>query len=183
MDKNEKIFRLIVKENKQRISSICRYYSSNEDDHKDIYQEVLINIWKSLENFRGDAQWGTWVYRVSVNTAIGFAKKEIRRQKLFIRHNDEGLKDLLDYDEGPITEKEIMLQALENKINMLSVVDKIIITLVLESVGHKEIASVIGITEPNVRVKIHRIKNELKNALNLNNSSRKDAETQSFDQK
>ena len=169
MDKNEELFRMIIKENDQRISSICRYYSSNEDDHKDMYQEVLINIWKSLENFRGDAQWSTWVYRVSVNTAIGFAKKEIRRQKLFVRHDDERLIDLLDYDDGPITEKEVLLQALENKINMLSVVDKIIITLVLESVSHKEIASVIGITEPNVRVKIHRIKNELKEMLNDKN--------------
>ena len=169
MSKKEEQFRKIIKENEQRISGICRYYSSNEDDHKDIYQEVLINIWKSLENFRGDAQWSTWVYRVSVNTALGFAKKEIRRQKIFIKQDDEKLKDLLDYDDCPTKEKEIMLQALENKINMLSVVDKIIITLVLESVSHKEIASVIGITEPNVRVKIHRIKNELKEMLkNLN---------------
>ena len=169
MSKKEELFRKIIKENEQRISSICRYYSSNEDDHKDMYQEVLINIWKSLENFRGDSQWSTWVYRVSVNTALGFAKKEIRRKKIFIRQDDERLKDLLDYDNCPTIEKEIMLQALENKINMLSVVDKIIITLVLESVSHKEIASVIGITEPNVRVKIHRIKNELKEMLkNLN---------------
>ena len=165
MSKKEEIFRTIIRENKDKISGICRYYSSNEDDHNDMYQEVLINIWKSLENFRGDAQLSTWVYRVSVNTALGFAKKEIRRKKIFIRQDDERLRDLLDYDEGQIQEKEIMLQSLENKINLLSVVDKIIITLVLESVSHKEIASVIGITEPNVRVKIHRIKNELKGML------------------
>lgn len=165
MSKKEEIFRTIIRENKDKISGICRYYSSNEDDHNDMYQEVLINIWKSLENFRGDAQLSTWVYRVSVNTALGFAKKEIRRKKIFIRQDDERLRDLLDYDEGQIPEKEIMLQSLENKINLLSVVDKIIITLVLESVSHKEIASVIGITEPNVRVKIHRIKNELKGML------------------
>jgi len=165
MSKKEEIFRTIIRENKDKISGICRYYSSNEDDHNDMYQEVLINIWKSLENFRGDAQLSTWVYRVSVNTALGFAKKEIRRKKIFIRQDDEKLRDLLDYDEGQIPEKEIMLQSLENKINLLSVVDKIIITLVLESVSHKEIASVIGITEPNVRVKIHRIKNELKEML------------------
>jgi len=165
MSKKEEIFRTIIRENKDKISGICRYYSSNEDDHNDMYQEVLINIWKSLENFRGDAQLSTWVYRVSVNTALGFAKKEIRRKKIFIRQDDERLRDLLDYDEGQIKEKEIMLQSLENKINLLSVVDKIIITLVLESVSHKEIASVIGITEPNVRVKIHRIKNELKEML------------------
>jgi len=165
MSKKEEIFRTIIKENKEKISNICRYYSSNEGDHKDIYQEVLINIWKSIENFRGDSQLSTWVYRVSVNTALGFAKKEIRRKKIFIKQDDDRLKDLLDYNECQVQEKEIMLQALENKINMLSVVDKIIITLVLESVSLKEIATVIGITEPNVRVKIHRIKNELKEML------------------
>ena len=162
----EETFRKVINENEERISSICRYYSLNEEDQKDMNQEVLINIWNSLDNFRGDAQWSTWVYRVSVNTALGFAKKEIRRQKIFIRQDDEKLIDLLDYDDFSSNEKEIMLHALENKINMLSVVDKIIITLVLESVTYKEIASVIGITEPNVRVKIHRIKNELKEMLN-----------------
>lgn len=169
MLKKEETFRMIIKGNEEKISGICRYYSSNKDDQKDIYQEVLINIWNNLDKFRGDAQWGTWVYRVSVNTALGFAKKEIRRQKIFIRKDDEKLEDFLDYDDYPIKDKEKMLQALESKINMLSVVDKAIITLVLESANYKEIALVIGITEPNVRVKIHRIKNELKEMLKVLN--------------
>lgn len=165
MSKKEETFRMVIIENEKRINGICRYYSSNEDDQKDMYQEVLINIWNSLDNFRGDAQRSTWVYRISVNTALGFAKKEIRRQKIFIRRDNENLKNLLEYDDFPSKEKEKMLQALESKINMLSVVDKIIITLVLESASYKEIAPVIGITEPNVRVKIHRIKSELKEML------------------
>ena len=166
MTKKEEIFRTIINENEKRISGICRYYSSSYDDQKDMHQEILINIWKSLDNFRGDAQWKTWVYRVSVNTALGFAKKEIRQQKIFIRQDDEKLKDFLDYDDYTSIKKEKMLQALESEINMLSIVDKIIITLVLESVNYKEIALVIGITEPNIRVKIHRIKSELKDILN-----------------
>lgn len=165
MPKKEEIFRTVINENEERINGICRYYSSNEDDQKDMYQEVLINIWKSLDNYRGEAQWSTWVYRVSVNTALGYAKKEIRRQKIFIRKDNDKISDLLDYDNYPALEKETMLKALESKINMLSIVDKIIITLVLESVSHKEIATIIGITEPNVRVKIHRIKTELKEML------------------
>ena len=169
MLRKEETFRIIIDKNEQRISSICKYYASNEDDFKDMFQEVLINIWKSLENFRGDAQWSTWIYRVSVNTALGFARKEIRHQKLFIRQDNKKLKAFLEYDDHLIKEKEIMLQALENKINMLSIVDRIIITLVLESVSYKEIASVIGIAEPNVRVKIHRIKNRLKEMLKVRN--------------
>lgn len=168
MSKKEEVFRTVINENEKRINGICRYYSSNDDDQKDMYQEVLINIWKSLDNYRAEAQWSTWVYRVSVNTALGYAKKEIRRQKIFIRQNEEKISNLLDYDNYQAHDKEVTLKALESKINMLSIVDKIMITLVLESVSHKEIALIIGITEPNVRVKIHRIKNELKEMLSNN---------------
>jgi len=167
MKNKESYFKQIVSENEQRISGICRYYSSNEEDCQDMYQEVLINIWKSLDSFRGEAQISTWIYRVAVNTALGFANKEIRRQKVFLGQNDNHLKNLVDMDENQ--KKEGLLQVLENQINQLSVIDKIIMTLVMEGVNHKEIASVIGITEPNVRVKIHRIKTELKDALQLSN--------------
>lgn len=165
MDSKEVKFRKIIEENEQRISSICRYYSSNDEDHKDMYQEVLINIWKSLDSFRGDAQLSTWIYRVAVNTAMGFANKEIRRQKVFLDNKEYALTNLVEIDEHAQKDKEKLFQLLENQINQLSVIDKVIMTLVMESVNHKEIASVIGITEPNVRVKIHRIKNELKDAL------------------
>ena len=131
LDKEE-IFRKIVDENETRIKGICRYYSINSEDHKDMYQEVLINIWKSLESFRGDANINTWVYRVTVNTAIGFVSKEIRRQKLIIDHSDQTLINLVDNEDYSIENKEQLFQALENQINQLSVVDKIIITLVLE---------------------------------------------------
>ncbi|MCK5029026.1 MAG: RNA polymerase sigma factor [Bacteroidales bacterium] len=165
MNKKEEKFRKVIADNENRIMSICRYYSINDDDQKDMYQEVLINVWKSLDSFRGDAQLSTWIYRVAVNTAMGFAKKEIRRQKIFLDQKDNSLQNFMDVDENLVKEKEKLFQVLENQINQLSVIDKIIMTLVLESVNHKEIASVIGITEPNVRVKIHRIKNELKEAL------------------
>jgi len=165
MNKKEEKFRNIIKNNEDRIMGICRYYSINDDDQKDMYQEVLINIWKSMDSFRGDAQISTWIYRVAVNTAMGFANKEIRRQKIFLDEKEYALQNFVDIHENSVKETEKLFQILENQINQLSVIDKIIMTLVLESVNHKEIASVVGITEPNVRVKIHRIKNELKETL------------------
>ena len=170
MTNKEVKFRKVIEENEYKISGICRYYSSHEEGQKDLYQEVLINIWKSLDSFRGDAQLSTWIYRVAVNTAMGFANKEIKRQKIFINHNESILNNLVDLEEDLAKNKEKLVQQLENQINQLSVIDKIIMTLVMESVNHKEIASVIRITEPNVRVKIHRIKNELKEALKMSNS-------------
>jgi len=165
MNKKEEQFRKIIIDNENKIQGICKYYSINDSDQQDMYQEVLINIWKSIDSFRGDAQLSTWIYRVAVNTAMGFANKEIRRQKIFLDQKDSSLQYLIDVDENTAKEKEKLFQTLENQINQLSVIDKIIITLVLESVNHKEIASVIGITESNVRVKVHRIKLELKEAL------------------
>ena len=165
MHTKEEKFKSIIKDNEYRIVGICRYYSSNAEDLKDMKQEVLINVWKSLDSFRGDAQLSTWIYRIAVNTAMGFANKEMRRQKVFIDKDDQNLINFVDMDENKSMKKEKLYQKLDNLINQLSVIDKIIMTLVLESVNHKEIAQVIGITEPNVRVKIHRIKNELKENL------------------
>ena len=165
MTKKKEKFKTIIKENEQKILGICRHYSSNGEDLKDMYQEVLINIWKSIDSFRGDAQLSTWIYRVAVNTVFGFTNKEIRRQKLFLNQSDPSWQNLADIDENTAKEKEELFQILENQINQLSVIDKIIMSLVLESVSYKEISVVIGITEPNLRVKIHRIKNELKEAI------------------
>lgn len=165
MNKKEEKFRKVISDNEHRILSICRYYSDNGEDQKDMYQEVLINIWKSLGSFRGNSQLSTWIYRVAVNTAMGFANKEIRRQKIFLDPKENTLQSFVDVNENIGKEKEKLFQVLENEINQLSVIDKIIMTLALESVNHKEIASVVGITEPNVRVKIHRIKGELKEAI------------------
>ncbi|HAF28942.1 MAG TPA: RNA polymerase subunit sigma-70 [Bacteroidales bacterium] len=169
MTNKDQQFRKVIHDNEQRISSICKYYSSNEEDHKDMFQEVLINIWKSMDSFRGDAQMSTWIYRVAVNTAMGFSNKEIRRQKIFLNDKENSLQNFIDVDENVAKEKEKLFQRLDNEINQLSVIDKIIMTLVLEGINHKEISDIIGITEPNVRVKIHRIKNELKETLKLSN--------------
>jgi len=168
MKNKEEKFRKIVEENEHKIAGICRYYSVNAEDMKDVYQEVLINIWKSLDTFRGEAKLSTWIYRIAVNTSIGFARKEIRRQKIFLDQKDVNLQKSLDVEQNNEKDKEILFQTLENQINQLSILDKIIVTLMLESVSYKEIASIVGLSEPNVRVKIHRIKNELKESLNFN---------------
>jgi len=167
MNKKEEQFRKLISDNEGRINSICRYYSADDEGQKDLYQEVLINIWKSLDSFKGNAQISTWIYRVAVNTAMGFSSKEVRRQRIFLDQKDNSLQNFVDVDENTGKEKEKLFQILENQINQLSVIDKVIMALVLESVNYKEIASIIGISEPNVRVKIHRIKNELKESLNL----------------
>lgn len=147
---------------------ICRYYSSCTEDQKDMYQEILVNIWKSLDSFRGDSALSTWVYRVAVNTALTFTGKAFRNMKLMINGNLQNLNSILDeeeFDQKLVQEKQ--LEQLQAELNQLSVIDKALISLMLEGLTMKEIADVIGITEPNVKVKIHRVKAQLKDKLKV----------------
>jgi len=131
-----------------------------------MYQEVLVNIWKSLDNFRGDSAISTWVYRVAVNTSLSFTGKSYKQMKLIVNTDTQNLSSIID-DEG-LAEKqkeESQFNLLQSELNMLSVIDKALISLMLEGLSMKEIADVIGISEPNVKVKIHRIKAQLKTKL------------------
>lgn len=168
MDNTKEIrFRQIVEENSNRISRICSYYSKNYEDSKDLYQEILINIWKSLDKFRGDSSINTWIYRIAVNTSLTFAGKSYRNLNLSIDQMPQGIGVLLDDDELEKKQKtELHLEELETQLNLLSIIDKALITMMLEGLSMREIADVIGLTEPNVKVKIHRIKENLKQQLN-----------------
>ena len=160
-------FKQIVRENGTRINSICSYYSKNAEDRKDMYQEILVNIWKSLDKFRGDSAISTWIYRIAVNTSLTFAGKSYRNMNLNIDQLPQGIGILLDDDELEQKQKtELNLEELETQLNLLSIIDKALITMVLEGLSMREIAEVIGLTEPNVKVKIHRIKEHLKHQLN-----------------
>lgn len=166
----EETFNKIVADNDQRIHRICRYYNSDPEDRKDMYQEILINIWKSLDSFRGDSTVNTWVYRVAVNTSLSFTGKTFNRMKLMIPFEAKYL-NLITNNEYPesIEDKEARFEQLQNELNLLSVIDKALISLMLEGLCMREIADIIGITEPNVKVKIHRIKSHLKEKLNNKN--------------
>lgn len=168
MNKEEK-FNAIVSENSDRIRRICRYYNANEEDQKDMYQEVLVNIWKSLDNFRGDAAITTWIYRVAVNTSLTFTGKAYRHMKLTVNGDTQNLSTVIDEESlQEKLEQELQLNHLQTELNQLPVMDKALISLMLEGLSMKEIADVIGITEPNVKVKIHRIKTQLKEKLKGN---------------
>jgi len=162
MQRKEERFNFLIKENQQKILRICKYYAPVSDDHKDIYQEILINIWKSLESFRGDSLESTWIYRIALNTAMGFAGKEFRRMRIVLDGGERNITNLMSDDDSDVKLREDQLNKLQDNLNQLSVIDKAIMSLVLEDLTSKEIAEIIGITEPNVRVKIHRIKETLR---------------------
>lgn len=162
MNSKDRQYKQIIEENQGRIRSVCRYYTGVSDDSEDLYQEILINVWRGLEKFRGDAQLSTWVYRIAVNTALSFVNKK-NKYLNFNTYLDEGKAASLSGEDGEAEfDQEKQLELVSDLINQLSVVDKIIMSLVLEELSTKEIAEIVGITESNVRVKIHRIKEELR---------------------
>jgi len=164
-DKAEQ-FKLLVEEQQERIRSVCRYFSKNAADQQDLFQEILINTWNGLDSFRGDSKPGTWMYRVAINTALGFAGKAKKRLQFSVSLDTPALKTFAEEEEISLEEgREKMLEELEMYINQLSVIDKILVSLMLQDLSYREIADIVGITEPNVRVKIHRIKNELKQSM------------------
>lgn len=158
----EEKFNKIVSENSERIQRICKYYNSNIADQQDMYQEILTNIWKSLDNFQGNSAISTWIYRIAVNISISYTTKSVKESRLYINTETENLSEIIDDNQEELLKKEQEIENLENAINRLSIIDKAMISLMLEGLSMKEIANVIGITESNVKVKIHRIKKQLK---------------------
>ncbi|WP_347838278.1 RNA polymerase sigma factor [uncultured Draconibacterium sp.] len=164
--KKEEQFNRLVEENDNRIRRICSYYNSNTTDQKDMYQEILVNIWKSLDNFRGDSSINTWIYRIAINTSLSYTGKAYKHLKVIVdaeQHKLASIMDVETLEDKLIEEKQ--LQRLQNELNTMSVIEKALISLMLEGLTMKEIADVIGITESNVKVKIHRIKSQLRKKL------------------
>lgn len=170
-NKKEEQFKQIVAENSERILRICRYYIPNPEDQKDMYQEILVNIWKSLDSFRGESKISTWVYRIAINTSLNYTGKAFRQMKLIVNKDVQNIGLLNDEELLEKQEYESNLEALQTHLNSLSVIEKAMISLLLEGLSMREIADIIGLTENNVRVKIHRIKENLKKQLSSMSNS------------
>ncbi len=161
MDKEQR-YKQVIKDNQDRIYRICCCYVKDKDERKDVFLDTLINIWKGFEKFDGRAQISTWVYRITVNTSLAYLQSEKRRENIFKSENkyDENLIE--DFPAEETTNIEGEINRLYKCINKLSFIDRTLISLYLEDVSTKEMSEVLGISETNVRVKIHRVKKELK---------------------
>ena len=162
MINKEKYFEDILTENKNSIYRICCYYISNQNDQRDLYQEVLINIWKALDKFEGRSKISTWIYRITVNSAISFIMKEKKRLTSMTSFNPEYHVEASDESSVGISEEQLKSKLLMKEISELPILERTIISLYIESVNQKEIARITGLSEVNVRVKISRLKHRLK---------------------
>jgi len=149
-------------QNQNIVHKICRIYTTNQDAHNDLFQEVVIQLWKNYSKFRGDSKFSTWMYRVALNTAISLYRKSTRTITTQDIDDFSYKIQSIQYDDT----EEMQLKALYNAIRQLNDIDKALIFLYLEDKPYKEISETLGITEVNARVKMNRAKDKLKNILN-----------------
>ena len=155
-------FAAAIEQHRDALYRVCCAYVRDEADRQDIFQEVLIHAWKSLDAFRGQSHLGTWLYRVAVNTCLGWLRREKRRSQMLERASEEQQVVEASSAEPPVPGREDDLQQLYAKIAELPPVDRLLVSLYLEEMDTAEMAEVLGISEGNVRVKLHRIKNQLR---------------------
>ncbi|TDE45595.1 RNA polymerase sigma factor [Flavobacterium rhamnosiphilum] len=157
MKEKEKEFLARIEIHKGILHKVSKMYMDNRDDQQDLFQEIICQLWKSYDSFRNESQFSTWMYRVAVNTAIVFFKKEKRKVDNYALSSDD-IKDEI----GDSEIKESQLDHFYRAVNKLDKIEKALVFYHLEGYSHKEIGDNMGISEGNARVKLNRTKNKLK---------------------
>ena len=160
----ETIFLSALEQNREKLFRICSIYSEDEEGAKDLFQEVLVHIWRSMSTFKGNSAIGTWMFRVALNVCLRFKSKYTKNQNRLIRLDSITISNLRSQENNE--EENEKLHALRECVKKLNEGNKAIVVLHLEGLAYKEISSVLGISENYVAVKIKRIKSELLHCIN-----------------
>ncbi|MDE6682086.1 MAG: sigma-70 family RNA polymerase sigma factor, partial [Muribaculaceae bacterium] len=153
---NEREFALLIQEHSRIINKVCYFYATDKMPFDDLRQEIYVNIWLSLNQFRGESKMSTWIYRVAVNSALmAIRSSKPRIETLSL---DFGLLDVSTELDDSQREN---LQTLQSLINRLEDIEKAIILLWLDEYSYDEIAETLGMKRNTIAVKIHRIKEKL----------------------
>jgi RNA polymerase sigma factor (sigma-70 family) len=155
----EQEFKALVANNHLLIYKVCRMYCTNEADMQDLYQDILVQLWKAFPSFKGVSKISTWIYRIAINTSITQFRK-IKRRPIH-----ENISELMAETISNPDSKQEDIEQLNRAIALLADIEKAIILLYLDEYSYKEIAEVIGTTESNIGFKINKIKNKLKETL------------------
>lgn len=141
-----------IQANEGIIYKVASFYASTENPIVDLYQEIVLNIWKAFPSFREESKYSTWIYRIALNTCISF----FRRKRISVNYIDIPL-EIPDHDEANDD-----IQELYKLINRLGKIEKALVLLYLEDKSYKEIAEITGLTVTNVATRLNRTKQKLK---------------------
>ena len=151
----EKEFLEMIHEHKKIIYKVVSFYANADSPFNDLYQEVVINLWKGFPAFRCDSKASTWIYRIALNSCISFFRKESKKPV-----HVELTWDIPDHDNNED------IAELYNLIGRLGVLERALVLLYLEEKSYQEISEITGLTVTNVATKLARIKNKLKEMSN-----------------
>jgi len=155
----EKEFLKLIQDYQKIIFKVCKMYRDQKEDQEDLFQEIVYQLWKSYPSFRGESKISSWIYRISLNTAMSM----FRKAKRVVDYFEEFPEKIHPSTESKISENSERLFSALRKLNDS---EKALISLYLEDFSYQEIAEIVGISESNVGVKLNRIKNKLKIILN-----------------
>jgi len=159
------IFQELIDENKGILFKVAKTYCQDEEDRQDLIQEMMIQIWRSFHTYNKQFKMSTWLYRISLNVAISFYRKNTIRNSHVISLREE-FTQIQDVESS---EKEQKLNLLEQFLNELKEIDKALMLLYLEDKSHAEIAEILGLSVSNVGTKVARIKDKLKKRFSQQN--------------
>lgn len=161
VNKKEQFIRTID-EHKKIIYKIVNSYCQNKEDRKDLEQEIIIQLWNSFDNYNSDYKYSTWMYRIALNVAISFYRKEKKWSMKNDFYNEESIFKIEEDTIEEQTELNYHLKLLQEFIHNLNELNKALMLLYLEEKSYEEISEILGITKTNVATKISRIKLKLK---------------------
>jgi RNA polymerase sigma-70 factor (ECF subfamily) len=151
-------FAQTVKEHKSTIYTVCYMFSQDADEVNDLFQEVLVNLWKGFSSFEHRSDIRTWIYRVALNTCISLDRKKRRAATVRVSMDINLFKDN--------DEDTQQVDMLHKRISKLQPFDRAIVLLWLENLPYEEIGQIVGISTKNVSVRLFRIREQLKNMSN-----------------
>lgn len=160
MEERERTYLSLVRENRGRLRKICRVYGDDPADEEDLRQEILLQLWRSLPSFRGEAEPGTWLYRVALNTALSRRRDRESRRDTHLGEEDSAVPDRPPRPDREYEERE-RLERLYRAIDRLDEPDRALVLMYLDEKSYAEMAEVLGISENYVGVKLHRIRGRL----------------------
>ena len=158
LNKPDELFAQMVREHKATIYTVCYMFSKDADEVADLFQEVLINLWRGFASFKGESKVETWIWRISFNTCISQERKKKHAARIPLEIGRDLFHD--------VDEDSRQIQMLYQRIHQLKPFDRAIVLLWLEGIPYDEIAAIVGITVKNVSVRLYRIKEELKKMSN-----------------
>ncbi|MDB5090940.1 MAG: polymerase subunit sigma-70 [Mucilaginibacter sp.] len=155
-------FLKLIAENQGLIYKVCNMYCNNKLDKEDLFQDIVLQLWRSYPAFKGDSKVSTWMYRIAINNAITRLRKETRREK-FAGLDDEAFRVAAAGNDNVDEDIAQMYEAIKK----LTEVERALTMLYMDDCSYKEIAEIMGLSESNVGFKLNRIKAKLRTLINI----------------